>query len=62
MKVVRTPKTNVEFTLPGGGEERTLPATRIAAYDPELGQTEDDAHPAHETVWRPDDGERRAPR
>ena len=60
MKATRDEGTNLELTLPGAGEDRTLPATVIAAYDPELNETPEDAHDAVLTKWRPDDGERKA--
>lgn len=60
MKALRTDSTDLELTLPGAGEDRTLPAQRIQAFDPELGETEADAHPAVVSTWNPDDGERKA--
>jgi hypothetical protein len=60
LKAVRTETTDLELTLPGAGEDRTLPAQRIQAFDPELGETEEDAHHAILTTWRPELGERRA--
>lgn len=60
MKPVRTDKTNTVLTLPGAGPEANLPATRVLAYNPDLGETEADASPAYESYWTPDEGERRA--
>lgn len=60
MKAVRTLDSNLTLTLDGAGPDRNLPAQQIRAYDPERGETPDDAKPAIETVWMPDDGERRA--
>lgn len=60
MKAVRDEAIDLELTLPGADESRTLPAKRINAFDPELGETEADAHQAVLTRWRPDDGERKA--
>jgi hypothetical protein len=60
LKAVRTEASDLELTLPGGGEDRTLPAQRVKAFDPELGESEADAHDAIVTVWKPEDGERRA--
>lgn len=60
MKALRTETSDLALTLPGAGEDRTLPAQRIKAYDPELGEVPDDAHDAILTVWRPEEGERRA--
>jgi hypothetical protein len=60
MRAVRTPETNVTLTLPGGTEKNDLPAQRINAYNPDLGQTEKDARPAFESHWEPSPDERRA--
>jgi hypothetical protein len=60
MKAVRTEGTDTELTLPGAGEDRVLPAQRIQAYDPELGEVQENAHPAFVTTWTFDDGERKA--
>jgi hypothetical protein len=60
MKAVRTPQSNVTLVLPGGTERNELPAQRIMVYNPELGETEKDAHPAIESVWQLTPDERRA--
>lgn len=60
MRPAKTPTSNLTLILPGGGEERNLPAQVVGLYDPELGQSEDQAHEGVLTTWTTDDGERRA--
>jgi hypothetical protein len=60
MKAVETSESNLTLTLAGAGPDRNLPAQRILAFDPGLGETEADGRPAIETCWVPDEGERRA--
>jgi hypothetical protein len=60
MKAVSTDRSDLTLTLPGAGGERNLPAQRLMTFDPELGETTEDAKPAILTVWRPDEGERKA--
>ncbi|MEJ7783200.1 MAG: hypothetical protein WKF96_00255 [Solirubrobacteraceae bacterium] len=57
MNAIRTPESNTTFTLPDAGHDRDLPAQRFMAYDPDLGQTEADAKPAHLTLWMPTEAE-----
>lgn len=59
MKPVRTPDCDVTLTLPGGTDENDLPAQRIMVYDSDLGETENDAKLAFESLWLPDEAEAR---
>lgn len=60
MKAVPHDSCDLELTLAGAGDDRTLPAQRIQAYDPERGEGPEQAHQAVLTRWRPDEGELRA--
>lgn len=53
MKPVRTPDSDVTLTLPGGTDENDLPAQRIMVYNADLGETEQDARLAFESLWMP---------
>lgn len=59
MRSIKTPSCNIVLKLPGGTDLNDLHATRIHAYDPNLGETEADAHPAFESEWALEPEERR---
>lgn len=59
MKPVQTPQSDVNLTLRGGTDENDLPAQRVLVYDTQLGETQEDAKLAFESLWMPDDEEAR---
>lgn len=57
MKPVKTPETNITLTLPGGTTDNDLPAQRGMLYDPDAGDSTEDAVMGYVSTWMPSEEE-----
>lgn len=51
MRAIKTDQCDVTLTLPGGTADNDLPAERVRAYDPQLGEEPPDEPNALTTTW-----------